>query len=354
MAIEWYLLKPPHDQLSGFEDEALNDFAKEGFEEVLESDIAQEVELCNYDLSECSTIKAVIQHNVDDTKLKTLSREIYVPIGTFKAGMYIKYKNRYWLIVGLVDDNMMYEKGIMVICNWLLTWLNKDGKVVQRWANITSASQYNNGETGTYYYTVRSDQLLILTPDDDESILLSSGQRFIIDKRCRVYEKGLSEKEIDCDTSNPVITYKMTRADSILYNYNDSGHFELMATQDEQHESDGYYVIDGIGYWLCDKPSENKTALLSSIECDSLEIYNGLEPCYFTAKFTDSEGNQVEAIPIWTITSDFKDMLNIEYAGNAIIISVDNKKLINKTFDLSLDADGYDTVTITITIRAFI
>ena len=354
MAIEWYLLKPPHDQLSGFEDEALNDFAKEGFDELLESEIAQEVELCNYDLSECTTIRAVIQHSVDDTKLKTLTREVYVPIGTIKAGIYIKYKNRYWLIVGLVDDNMMYEKGIMTICNWQLTWLNKNGEIIQRWANVASASQYNNGETGNYYFTVRSDQLLVLTPDDDESLLLTSGQRLIIDKRCKVYEKNMQEG-VTCDTSNPVITYSLTRADSVLYNYNDSGHFELMATQDEQHESDGYYVVDGVGYWLCDKPNDdNKTTLLSSIEYDSLDIFNGLEPCYFTAKFTDAEGNPVKANPIWTITCDFKGMLDIEYTDDSIIISVNNKKLINKTFDLSLDADGYETVTITITIRAFI
>lgn len=51
MAKEWYLLKTPHDQLSGFEDDALNDFAQEGFEEALDSSIAVDIELCNYDLS---------------------------------------------------------------------------------------------------------------------------------------------------------------------------------------------------------------------------------------------------------------------------------------------------------------
>ena len=36
MAQEWYLLKSPHDQLSGFEDEAFDDFAQEGFNEILD------------------------------------------------------------------------------------------------------------------------------------------------------------------------------------------------------------------------------------------------------------------------------------------------------------------------------
>ena len=36
MAKEWYLLKSPHSQLSGFEDDALYDFAQEGFQEALD------------------------------------------------------------------------------------------------------------------------------------------------------------------------------------------------------------------------------------------------------------------------------------------------------------------------------
>lgn len=355
MAIEWYLLKPPHDQLSGFEDEALSDFAKEGFDEVIDSEFAVDVELCNYDLSERKQIKAVVQNTVQDTKLKSLNREIYFPIGTSKAGMYVKYKNRYWLIVGLVDDNMMYEKAIMSLCNYYLTWLNDEKEIVQRWVCVSSASQYNNGETGVTYFNVRSDQLLIISPDDRESVLLTTGKRFIIDKRCRIYEKEF-DADVVSDTSKPVVTYRVTRSDSVLYDYQDSGHFEFMVYQDEQREKDGYYVIDGIGYWLCEEVSDspNKSEVLSSeILYDSTDIYNGLEPGVFTAQFYDAEGNKADATPHWDIVCDFKNQLNIEYVDNSICISVDNKSLINKSFELSLSADGYDKQSITITIKAF-
>lgn len=354
MSKEWYLLKSPHSQLSGFEDEALNDFAQEGFQEALESSIAVDIELCNYDLSVCESMKAIVQHNVDDTKLKTLSREVYLPIGTCKAGMYVKYKDRYWLIVGLVDNNTMYEKGIMVFCNYLLTWQTKDKRIVQRWANITSASQYNNGTTGINFYTLRSDQLLILTSNDDDCVLLTTGQRFVIDKRCSIYEKNFND-DIVCDTSKPILTYEFTRADSVLYDYQDSGHCEFMVVQDEQHKNDGYYVIDGKGYWLCGEPDiEDKNMLLSSkIEYDSLEIFNGLEPCVFISKFFDAEGNQVDVEPKWEIICDFADQLDVDYVDNSICISADNKKLINKSFELSLSAEGYETISITVVIKAF-
>lgn len=355
MAKEWYLMKSPYAELSGFESDAFNDFAQEGFAEVLESEMAVDVELCNYDLSECKPIRAVIQDKLQDTKLKSLNRLLLVPIGTCKAGMYIKYKDRYWLIVGLVDDNKVYEKAVMTLCNYQLTWINTSNQIVQRWANVTSASQYNNGETSNQNLIIRTDQLLVLTPDDDECLLLSSGDRFIIDRRCKIYEKSFDDSVVS-DTSNSVITYHVTRSDSVFYNYQDSGHFEFLATQDEQHEKDGYYVVDGKGYWLCMEPyAEDKNVVLSSkIEYDSLEIFNGLEPSVFIAKFYDANGNEVNVVPQWNINCDFADQLEIEYIDNAISIFVNSKSLINKSFELALSAEGYETVSVMVTIKAFI
>lgn len=355
MAQEWYLLKSPCSQLSGYETDALNDFAQEGFLEALDSGIAVDVELCNYDLSDCKQIRAIVEHTVQDTRLKTLTRLLLVPIGTCKAGMYVKYKNRFWLITGLVDDNAMYEKAVMQICNYYLTWVNDDGKIVQRWANITSASQYNNGETGTENYNVRSDQLMVLTPDDDECLLLSQGKRFIIDQRCKVYEKHF-DATITQETSLPVIVYQLTRADSVLYDYQDGGHYEFMAYQDEQREHDGYYVIDGKGYWLCEEVKHDSAdiSLRSAIEYELAEIYDGLEAGEFIAKFYDSEGNVTNVNPIWGITCDFSDELAVSYVGDTILISVDNPKLINKSFELSLSGNGYEPVTISVTIKAFL
>ncbi|MCD7810276.1 MAG: hypothetical protein LUG91_00225 [Ruminococcus sp.] len=355
MAKEWYLLKTPHDQISGYEDEALNDFCEESFYEVLESEISDDVELCNYDLSICTPMRAVVQNNVQDTRLKTLSRAVLLPIGSCKAGMYIKYKNRYWLVIGLVDDNKMYEKAIVTLCNYLLTWINNKKQIVQRWVNAASASQYNNGETSTQSYFVRSDQLLILMPDDNECLMLQQGQRFIMDKRCKMYEEEF-EGSVLYDTSKSVITYQLTRSDSILYDYQDSGHYEFMAYQDEQHENDGYYVIDGKGYWLCEKPDiEDETAILSSeIEFDTLEIFNGLDAGIFKAVFYDDNGDVADVSPQWDIECDFLDNLTVEYDGNSVCISVDNKELINKSFELSLGAENYETISVTVTIRAFI
>ena len=355
MATEWYLMNTDHDAIDGFESDAFDDFGQDAFSESLDSSMGVNVELCNFDLSEIKPIKAIVLNTVQDTELKTMKRNVLVPVGTCKTGMYIKYKNRYWLIVGLVDDNHVYEKAVVTICNYLLTWLNDNNQIVQRWCNVSSASQYNNGETSSKYYFVRSDQLLIATPDDDECLLLDSGKRFIIDRRCEVYEKHFDD-DVVRDTNNPLIVYRLTRSDSALYNYSDSGYYQMLVTQDEKHEEDGYYVVDGKGYWICGEPTikHNETSILScEIQYDSLEIYNGFDEGTYTAIFYDTNGNIIDNTPTWNLSGDIVDMLDVDYVGNSILISANNKNLTNKSFELSLEADGYETAKITIAIRAF-
>lgn len=356
MAQEWYLMNTNYDMVSGFESDDFNYSVADAFNEALSSSMGIDVEICNYDLSVRKQIRVIIQGNVQDTKLNSVTRRMLAPIGTCVAGQYVYYKKRYWLIVGLVDNNSIYEKAVLVLCNYLLTWKNANGEIVQRWVSASSASQYNNGETSDKYVFVRSDQLMVLTPDDDECLLIPHKQRFVIDMRCAIYERNFPAGTT-VDTSKQLVTYEATRIDNVLYNYQDSGHSEFMAYQDEQHEKDGFYVINGKGYWLCEEPeteSENKNPVLScSIECDEPVIYNGLDPTVFKAQFFNTNGDAVSVIPQWEINCEFADSLDIEYVEDSICISVNNKKLINKSFELLLYADGYDAARITVQIKTF-
>lgn len=348
MATEWYLLKPPYSQTSGFEDEVV-DFAKDAFVEALDTEMGINVEYCNADLSICIPIRAIVQNRVQDTKLNAFTRHLLVPTNTCKAGYYIKYKNRYWLIVGIVDDNGMYEKAVLQLCNWKVAWLNSEGNVIERWCNIQSASQYNNGQRDTRFYLLRTDQLLICMPYDDECILLEGGKRFIIDKRIELYEKNIDD-DVTSDTSYKLITYQVTRNDSVLYNYIDSGNYEVLVTQDEQHDGDGFYRINGKGYWLClenehsgiksEIPSEDEPVIVSSkiIYYDD-KIYVCLGGTEFTAVFYDEDGNEVDGEAEWTIECDFLDKLQVDYINNTICISVDDYSLLNKSFELFLNGD---------------
>lgn len=358
MAQEWYLLKSPHVTVSGYETDSFNEFAPEGFGEALDSSLATDITIYNYDLTESKEAKAIVLDKVQDTKLKTLNRMVLVPIGTCHTSDIIKYRDRYWLVVGLVDNNGVYEKLVMVICNYQLTWM-QHGDIFQRWCNITSASQYNNGETATNQLTVTSDQLLVLLPDDDESIMLRQGQRFIVDRRCKVYEKDFDDS-VTVETKKYVSVYELTRSDSVLFDYQTEGFHQMMISKAEKGKADGYYVVDGKGYWLCGAPPSMQerpphTLLTSELLYDTLEIQNGLEPAVFTAIFYDYKNEEcTEKIPYtWEIDCDFKDKLIVERVENSVMISADDWKLSNKTFDLSLVAPDYYTKTVTVKIVPF-
>lgn len=186
-----------------------------------------------------------------------------------------------------------------------------------------------------------------------------TGARFIIDKRCRLYEQKIG-KDVTNDTSNPVIVYRLTRSDSVLFDYQDSGHYEFLAYQDEQRDYDGYYVVDGKGYWICGKAKQAdirpdiSKSLKSEIQCHSPIIYTDNIPQKFTALFYDKYENESDIEPQWSIDCDFTDKLDIQYDNKSVLISVNNSKLVNKTFKLCLNGDGYEEVSIQVLIRAFI
>ena len=360
MARDWYLMQTAHDSVSGFGTDDFNALAADSFKEATDSFIASTVEVCNYDLTERKTVRVIVEGRLQDTRLNALQRRVLAPIGTIHAGEYVYYENMYWLVIGLVDNNKVYEKGVMIICNYLLTWRNAKGEIIQRWGSASSASQYNNGETSNdRYLQLRSDQIIILTPDDAESISIPHGKRFIIDNRCRVYEKEFQEGTMK-DTTNPLITYEMTRIDNVIFGYQKTGHSEFMVTQDEKHLGDGYYVVDGNGYWLCEedapKDSDDKMADLSCrIDCNEPVIYNGIEPTVFTSVFLDANGDPVDITPIWEINSPIRDDLIIEYGKKTISIATNNKKLIGKSFELILTGEGwFEPSFIYVHIKAFI
>jgi hypothetical protein len=279
-----------------------------------------------------------------DTKLKALTRRLIVPIGICHAGMYVKYNNKFWLIVGLVDTNMIYEKAVMTLCNYKLTWIGTDGRVVQRWASIESASQYNNGETGQQYYRFRSDQLLVIIPDDTQSLLLDTGVRFVIDRRTEIYEQEIGE-DVKVDTSYNLFVYEVTRSDTVLYNYQDSGHSEFLASQDEQRATDGYYKIDGIGYWLASYQGGQKESEPQG-NCEIVPIseflYADVEPAVFVGRVYDESGEEIELdldSSNWIIEFEDADKLDITYSRNVITISTNDMKLANKEFNLILRMD---------------
>ena len=272
--------------------------------------------------------------------------------GTVKAGMYIFYENRYWLITGYPSYNGIYEKAVMQLCQYKLRWQNASGKIIERFGNFSSSSKYDMGETGNSTITLTSDNLMILLPNDDESLDLD-GKRVFIDKR-----------EV-----NPTKVYKITRTDSVLYDFGEehggilsfiADKTELNTTTDRQdlRICDYIEVLDDT-----EEPSDstpppstpenpNETTDLSAVISGNKNLKIGFSRTY-TVLFTDVDGNAVENVDFsWNVVSDFTVEQSID--RNKIELKVDDDSFIDESFILQILVDGTVKTELEITVIGII
>ena len=336
---EWYLIDRPSTTSGGYENEALNDYREDAMYDMLETELASTVILHNYDLSESTEIRCIVQGNSADTQLKSMERIGLFVRGTVKAGMYIFYENRYWLITGYPSYNGIYEKAVMQLCQYKLRWQNAKGEIIERFGNFSSSSKYDMGETGNSTITLTSDNLMILLPNDDESLDLD-GKRVFIDKR-----------EV-----NPTKVYKITRTDSVLYDFGEEhgGILSFIADKTELNTTTDRQDLGLCNYIeVSDSPSTptqnpNETADLR-VSIDGKEtIRCGVERTY-DALFTDLDGNAVEDVNFsWNVVSDFTVEQSIN--DNKIKLKVDDDSFIDESFILQLLIDGTVKTELEITV----
>lgn len=318
----WYLINNDTrpNMLSGYDDESYNDFKDDAFHETLHTSIATPVQLCNHDLSERKNIRCIIQGNSADTHLKSMERIGLFEKGIVKAGMYIFFESRYWLITGYPGTNGIYDKAVMVLCQYQLRWQDNKGKLIKRWANITSASKYDNGEYGNNVIVSKTNNFTILIPDDYDGLHLD-GKRVFIDK----------------DDENPIKVFKMTRSDEVLYDYgNEHGSvLSFIADRDEYNQD-----VDNQELKLCDYYDVSElTKYKSKVDCTATisgrtDLRIGY-PRTYTVSFVDELGEPIEKTDyIWNVVSDFN--VNQKIDSNSIELYVDDEDLIDSSFLLQV------------------
>lgn len=322
---EWYLTdnyKPT--VTSGYESDAISEFAESNFNDVLETTFSDSVLLYNSDLTECQEIQCVIQGNSADTQLKSMERVGLFSIGTVKAGMYVYFDNMYWLITGYPSNNKSYEKATLVLCQYKLKWQNANGDIVERWINASSGSKYDIGESETKTITLASDNLILLIPDDEETINLD-GKRVFIDKR-----------------PVPTKVYKITRSDDILFDYGvHGGILSFITDRKELNEATDNQELGICDYISPTTPPENndETTILSNNITGTISgnktLKVGFERTYM-ANLVDEDGNALEWSDgfSWNIVSEFEVISSVD--GNKITLMVEDEDLVEEKFKLEI------------------
>ena len=168
---------------------------------------------------------------------------------------------------------------------------------------------------------------MITLPCDENTMVLSSPQRFFLDK----------------NTENPT-SFIVTQNDTTSYNYGKKGLVKVTL-----YECASNSATDRIDLGICDyidkemiKTDNSNDVFISKsvISYNTTTIKSGGDMQIFIGKFFDNYGNEVAGIvPKWNIICDFEDILNIEESDNQISIGIDNDDYIDEEFKLVL-SDG--------------
>lgn len=330
---DWYLMDKTTrpNLLGGYENDAYLDYREDSFAETLQTNIATTVDLYSSDLSECKRIRCVIQGRMGDTQLKTLERIGLFLIGTVRAGMYIYYQDRYWLITGYPDNNGTYEKATLSLCQCKIKWQNDEGKIIERWCNGTSASKYDTGRTGNQYIILTSNNFTILLPDDDDTATLDNKRVFI-----------------DRNIHNPKKVFQITRSDDILYLFGEThgGILSFIADKNEldlDHDRPDLGICDYIdpNQLSSDVPNKPSTGNITGSISGNSNLKIGI-PRYYTVSFRKN-GAEISLSSVsfeWKVDSDFPVSQDVTGEHNETIkLSVSDKNRIGKSFKLQIFAD---------------
>ena len=245
-----------------------------------------------------------------------------------KIGDYIHdtKDDTYWLVYTAFNVNDIEYTGKLIQCNYLLKWQLSDGKIVQRWANIVSASKYDTGENGNSIITLSSNNFTILMGYCDEALELEEKRVFI-----------------DIRKDNPKKVYKITRGDDVLYNSGNIGALlSFIADKVELNKE-----TDNQELGICDyvspstptppKPSNpDETADLSAKISGNTNLRIGVTRTY-TVTLSDKEGNAVQWNDTkysWNVISDFDVRQTV--TENKISLTVEDEDFIDSSFLLQV------------------
>lgn len=215
-----------------------------------------------------------------------------------------------------IDD--IHFTGKFTLCNWILRWQNKDGKILEYPCYDMNSTQYNSGEQPNRNFTIGSSQHMITLPCDENTVELSTPQRFYLDKA----------------TTNPT-SFIVTQNDTTSYNYGKKG---LVKVTVFEHPNNPETDRPDLG--ICDYIDIEKDvcccrASKAVIEYNTSIIKSGGDSQKFIGKFYDDKGNEVkDIVPHWTIVPDLSNVLQIEEKDNNLSIGIDDDFYIDEEFKL--------------------
>lgn len=223
-------------------------------------------------------------------------------------------------------DSIHYE-GKFTLCNWMLKWQKKDGTILEYPCYDMNTTQYNSGEQSNRNFTIESFQHMLTLPCDENTVELSTPQRFYLDKAI----------------NNPT-SFIVTQNDTTSYNYGKKGLVKVTVyahPANPETDRPDLGICDYIDMSAGSKEAGTTIekyyckASKSVIEYNTTVIKSGGDSQVFVGKFYDDMENEITGIvPHWTVVCDFSDKLIWEEFGNSVSIGIDDDDYIDREFKI--------------------
>ena len=257
--------------------------------------------------------------------------------------IYDSVADKYLICTESFNVGNVHWQGKFTLCNWILKWQNKNGDILEYPCFDINSTQYNSGESSNKQFTIGSSQHMITLPCDENTVVLSSPQRFFLDK----------------DTVNPT-SFIVTQNDTTSFNYGKKGLIKVTLT-----ESPNNSATDRIDLGVCDYTEKdvikndnanNCLVLKSIIDYDTTIIKSGGDFQTFSGKFFNGDGVEITDISLkWDVVCDFKNVLEIKEYGNQIEIGIDNDEYVDEEFKLILsDDEGNYSSTLIVRVESLL
>lgn len=240
-----------------------------------------------------------------------------------------------------VDD--INYKGKFTLCNWILKWQNKDGNILEYPCYDMNSTQYNSGEQSNSHFTVGSSQHMLTLPSDENTIALSSPQRFYLDK----------------NMNNPT-SFIVTQNDTTSHNYGKKGLVKLTVYEypnNSETDRPDLGICDYVDMRAGSKDAGTTVketccrASKAVIEYSTTVIKSGGDSQIFIGKFYDDMGNEVaDIVPHWTIVCDFSDKLIVKEIDNGLSIGIDDDAYIDEEFKIICSDSNEESNILTSTL----
>jgi hypothetical protein len=257
--------------------------------------------------------------------------------------IYDSIADEYLICTESFNIDGVHWQGKFTLCNWMLKWQNKNGDILEYPCHDINSTQYNSGEQSNKQFTIGSSQHMITLPCDENTVVLSSPQRFFLDK----------------NAESPT-SFIVTQNDTTSYNYGKKGLVKVTL-----YECESNNATDRVDLGICDYIDKEKLKTdnandvfvsKSVISYDTTIIKSGGDLQTFTGKFFDNFGKEVtEIVPKWDIVCDFKNILEIKESGNQINIGIDNDNYVDEEFKLILsDSNDHYSSSLIIKIESLL